>query len=415
MVIDTAFGTIERKVPAASPLPPDARGGRTAEDATRDAAALWGLPDFLYRAEVIRKGSGTRELGDNLLVVGALGLVVQVKRRETVTNNVDREQGWLAKNAAIALKQAHGTIRKLRSEPLVLTNVRGRTINVNGSAVRWIAVAVLDHPEAPRGVVPETEDSTNPSIVLLRRDWEFLFNQLKSTHAVGRYLERVVGENWELGAEPSRYFQLANADAHAQPSTVNLGLFGGVGRVIGGPQLPIEPAASGEDELPHLLLRWLLEDIATGPINGITEENRLHVLAELDRLGVSQRAEMGRYLLEAMELAANAPAGEVWWRHRQYAGADETRPLHLAYATCSHSWDDVIHGMFTTWVMLRHHQMGEAVGRHDHLTTVGIAVTPRHDGKRPWDTSLVAATGDLGLEPEVVAQYEGFWPLPEDV
>jgi hypothetical protein len=413
IVIDTAYGVLVREVPAASPLPPDSLGGHASEAATRDAAAIWGLPDFLYRAVVYRKGSSSREFGDNLLIVGDLGLVVQVKRREQPSADATREQAWLAKHSTIALNQARGTIRALSSKSLRLTNARGRSIDVDGSQIRWVAVAVLDHPNPPLGIVPVTEDSPVPSIVLLRRDWEFLFNQLKSSHAVGQYIERVVGESWEIGAEPSRYFQLANADAHAQPGPVG-DLLGSGGRVRGGPQLPLEPAATGLDELPHLLLRSLLEDIATGPIDGLDEENRLHVLAQLDRLGVAQRAGIGTYLLGAMEAAASAPAGEVWWRHRQFAGADEKRPLHLGYATCSHEWDDVIRGMFTTWVSLRHHELGERLGRHDNLTTVGLAVTPRNDRRRPWDTSMVAAVGDLRLEPEVVAQYQQIWNRPDD-
>jgi hypothetical protein len=298
MVIDTAYGVLVREVPAASPLPPDSVGGYASEAAMRDAAALWGLPDFLYRAVVYRKGSSSRELGDNLLIVGDLGLVVQAKRRERPSTDATREQAWLAKHSTTALNQARGTIRALRSNALRLTNARGRTVEVDGGQIRWVAVAVLDHPDPPLGVVPETEGGPGPSIVLLRRDWEFLFNQLKSSHAVGKYIERVVGENWEIGAEPCRYFQLANADAHAQPGPVS-DLLGPDGRLVGGPQLPLEPAATGSDELPHLL-RSLLEDIATGPISGLGEENRLHVLAELDRLGVAQRAGIGTYLLQAM-------------------------------------------------------------------------------------------------------------------
>lgn len=57
----------------------------------------------------------------------------------------------------------------------------------------------------PEGVVPEVDESSNPTVVLLRRDWEFLFDQLKSTHAVCGYFERVPGDSIELGDEPMRY------------------------------------------------------------------------------------------------------------------------------------------------------------------------------------------------------------------
>lgn len=416
LVIDTAFGVLVRRIAGASPLPAEIPGGTVVEDAIRDAAATWGLPDFVYRAQVIQKGRGSRQIGDNILIVGDLGMVVQATRREGSTHDAAKERRWLEKNAATALAQAHGTIRTLRANRLRLTNHRERSIEVDGSEIWWLAVAVLEHPDPPRDVVPET-DGANPAIVLVRRDWEFLFNQLKSTYAVGRYIERVVGEPWELGGEPSRYFQLAQADARTRSGPVKIDIFGRTGRLVGGPMLPIEPAASGEDELPHLFLRSLIEDIATGPRNGVDEERRVHVLAELDRLAVSTRAAMGTYLLKSMELAAAAPPGQVIWRHRQYTNAQphaEGRPVHLAFGTCSHPWDDVIQGMFTTWVSLRHHQMGEALGDHEDLTTVGICVTPRTDGRRPWDTSMIAAWGNLDLDPDDIQQWEGFWPTPDE-
>jgi hypothetical protein len=349
------------------------------------------------------------------LVVQKLGIVIQVKRRETPTQHEDREQRWMKKSATAALKQAHGTIRVLRSSgPLRLTNGRGRAIDIDGRDLRWLAVAVIDHPVAPAGVVPDTADGPNPAVALLRRDWEFLFRQLKSSHAVGQYLERVNGQPVELGAEPARYFHLANADAHAEPEAVSTDVFGRGARVVGGPLLPIEPAGTGDEELPHLLLRSLIEDVATAQLTGVTEEARLNVLGELDRLPVSQRAGIGQFLLSAMDEAAKEAPGQVVWRQRQLVSAQESlRPLHLGFATCSHEWDRRLRGMFTTWVELRHHQLWERLGRPEHLTTVGIAVTPRSDGLRPWDTSVVAATGDLDLDPDDLSFYEKVWPVQE--
>ena len=142
--VDTAFGTVVRTISGATPLPPDVRGGHVAEDAVGDAAAEWGLPDFVYRAQVQQKGGrGRRQIGDNLVIVGDLGMVVQVKRRENPTTNEDRERSWLTKNAAEALGQAHGTIRTLRAGRPRLTNHRDRVLEVDGSDIRWFAVAVL--------------------------------------------------------------------------------------------------------------------------------------------------------------------------------------------------------------------------------------------------------------------------------
>lgn len=70
LIVETAAGILMRRVPNSSPLPPDREQGKAAEGAIQDAAALWGLPDFTYRGQVVRVGSGVRELGDGLLVVG---------------------------------------------------------------------------------------------------------------------------------------------------------------------------------------------------------------------------------------------------------------------------------------------------------------------------------------------------------
>ncbi|MEU5695436.1 hypothetical protein [Actinosynnema sp. NPDC020468] len=53
--------------------------------------------------------------------------------------------------------------------------------------------------------------------MLTRRDWEFLFDQLHSTHAVLDYLLRTVGDRCELDGEVQRYHEFALADQQAEP------------------------------------------------------------------------------------------------------------------------------------------------------------------------------------------------------
>ena len=139
LIINTAFGVMVRTIAGASPLPAEVTGGSVVEDAIRDAAATWGLPDFVYRAQVIQKGKGSRQIGDNILIVGDLGMVVQAKRREGSTHDATKERRWLEKNAAAALAQAHGTIRTLRANRLRLTTTgSGRS--------RWTAVRFAGLP-----------------------------------------------------------------------------------------------------------------------------------------------------------------------------------------------------------------------------------------------------------------------------
>ena len=106
MIVETPIGMVTRTIPNASPLREGDPPGTAAEAATRDAAAVWGLPDFVYRGQRERTGSGSRELGDGLLVVGDLGVVVQVKCREAPGRDADRERRWILKNVGIALRQA---------------------------------------------------------------------------------------------------------------------------------------------------------------------------------------------------------------------------------------------------------------------------------------------------------------------
>lgn len=79
--VETPDGVFLRPIMPASVLPPDVEHGGVAADATRDAAAFWGLPDFVFRPAMRARGSGSRELGDAILVVGDRAASVQVKAR----------------------------------------------------------------------------------------------------------------------------------------------------------------------------------------------------------------------------------------------------------------------------------------------------------------------------------------------
>lgn len=52
--------------------------------------------------------------------------------------------------------------------------------------------------------------------------------------------------------------------------------------------------------------------------------------------------------------------------------------------------------------------------RHDlassrDLMSVGILLTPRHDGLRPWETTMNAIDGDLELTPAEVQSLARVW------
>jgi hypothetical protein len=403
LIVPTPGGQLVTRIRPASPLNEDEPQGDAAETAARDAVAVWGLPDFVYRPSLRKLGSGSRELGDAVVIVGNQGLVVQVKSRVDATEDAARERSWLAKKAAEACRQAKGTVRQLRRESAQFVNARGRALNVDGNALRWLNVVVLDHPEAPDGVVPDTPGDT---VVLLRRDWEWLFEHLKSTHLVAQYLRRVAGEAVELGGEPVRYYNKARSDPAAEPDGVPAALLSPDGRAFSAPQLPM--LAVGDEpglDNGHLLLRSVMEDIATGPFDPARERERLHVLAQIDRLPVALRGDFGRVMMSALQEVLGAVPGETLWRFRLIRG--EGGRFHVGFGACSAS-SEMHRDAFSWWVQLRHHQLQQLTGIED-LTTVGILLTHRTDGQRPWDTTMVSVRGDLELTEEEIETFERMW------
>ncbi|RDI73177.1 hypothetical protein Gocc_3098 [Gaiella occulta] len=406
LMVETPTGVLVRRIPNAWPLPSDVTQGQAAEEAVHEAAAIWGLPDFTYRGHQIEVGQGTRELGDNLLIVGSVGVVVQVKSRTAPSDDAARERRWVKKQAGSALSQARGTIRRLRSQPVDLTNARGRTVRVDGANLRWISVVVIDHPDPP-AVAPAPFDSQAPAVVILRRDWNFLFELLKSTHAVATYLERVVGDPVELGREPVRYYELAMADHQAEPDKIDPALVGPSGLTIATPLLPL--AVPPEDARPHLLVRSIFEDIAITPAPDVDEGNRLAVLAELDRLPVTYRAEIGHFLEDGLAAVVDVGPEATEWRLRRFVGGLER--VHLAFGVCS-QFSDMHRDLFSWWVQLRHYDHAQVRGAADDLTTVGVLLSPRRDGVRAFDTTMIAVRGALDFSDEELRALREAWPNP---
>jgi hypothetical protein len=410
LIIDTPRGAMARIIPSASPLSTGIRQGYAAEAATHDAAAMWGLPDFVYLPETAALGSGTRELGDGLLVVGELGVVVQVKSRETATDDAGRETRWLEKKSAEAIRQGNGTIRQLKERPRRLTNLRGRSVDIDGNAHRWVVVVVLDHDAPPEETTPPLDEAKHPTVVLLRRDWEFLVDQLKSTHAVAEYFERVAGETVALGDEPVRYYDLAQADASTTPAPFHAELLSG-GEVVSTPLLPLAPVASS-DRRAHEMVRLIFEDIAVTRLQQASEQDRLRVLAELDRLPVGQRAGIGQFVLDAMAEVNVVSDDGIAWRLRSVRGRDGH--THLGFGACSRPYTEEIRDTFGWWVQLRHHDMLETADAGDGLTTVAVLLTPRSNRERPWDTTMCAASGALNFTGDELAVLRSMWPTPPE-
>ncbi|MCX4524405.1 MULTISPECIES: hypothetical protein [unclassified Streptomyces] len=72
-------------------------------------------------------------------------------------------------------------------------------------------------------------------------------------------------------------------------------------------------------------------------------------------------------------------------------------------------FDRDVQAAFTACVQLRHHEVTNRTGRTEESSALGVLLTQRHDGRRPWDTSTVRVHGDLELPPEDLQIHSEAW------
>lgn len=337
--------------------------------------------------EETAKGAATREIGDGTIVTGKRGLALQVKARENVSDKPEREASWLRKKAVDGLKQARGTIRAALAKPRVnLTNVRGREVTFDGEEIDWVPVVILDHTDVPDDVIVDAETGKRGFIVT-RRDWEFLWNQLRSTVAIVDYVHRVADEDpIPIGTETNRYFDLADKDARADPAPLEAWMSTTGATQFGGPTLPADPVHAS-DTFAHAVFRQVLDDIAETDFTG-DEQIRLEVLAKIDRFAVGYRADLGRTLLRRIDDCALATAGTFKAQHR--IALLDRGTLHVAFSVYSHL-TGYHREFYKTWLQVRRQEYLETSGTNpEEMWSVGVLLTPRPDGIRMWDTTIMA-------------------------
>ncbi len=397
-----------RRVTAATALDPRLPKGRAAEEAVASAASLRGLPDFVFPPAKRQTGSGVRELGDGIVFLTGMGLILQVKSRESATDRTERESHWIVKQVAAAARQAAGTLRQLRREPAELTNQRGRQVTVDGNRAKWVGVILIDHPDPPEGITPITDCAGLPVIVLLRRDWEFLFEQLGSTAAVVNYVHRVAGDPLELGDEPVRYYELAGKDATADPEPPrnSWGQQSGSERQSR-PILPQQPTSLGGSG--YAMFRMLLEDLANARTD--REEQRLAQLTLLDNTPVVYQAEIGSRLLDRLLHVKHVRVDSSSWDFRWLQ--DTQRPQQLCFGVCN-QYSNMHREIFRSRLALQHHRMiAHEWDPTDEPATTGVLLTPNYRlAERLWDTTTLTILGNTALSPEEVSAYEEGWRSP---
>jgi hypothetical protein len=396
-----------RPLPPALPLAPQLTAGIAAEKATLTAAASWGLPDFVFDPRVVDKGNASREIGDGTIIVDRRAIAIQVKTRESASDTPERAVQWAKKKIKEGANQAAGTIRSLTAHPVELVDGRGRRSVIEGAGLDWVRVVILEHPDHLVLTVDAEADGAAPMVPILRRDWDFLFDHLRSTSSVVDYLFRVGAESThELGHEPARYFELAQEDeisARRDPASWAAALGQ---RAASYPLLPTTPPDHA-DAQGHSMYRLILEEVAVAALTEGDDERR-RVLALLDRYPVADRTELGRLLLDHLDDVSTAPDSTMWRFRRVIL---DQGGLHLAFGTCS-TFSELHKEAFRQYAMLRHHDLCLAgpPDSSDELLTIAVLLTPRYDNHRLWATTLYGLKGDLGLSPEDIEPMRVLWP-----
>jgi len=399
LFIETEEGVRRRTILPAVPLPPDLERGIAAENAIRAAAAIWGMPDFVFEPAHETSGSGVREVGDGILVTSGTAVMIQSKSRQQSGDLAERESNWLSKNISKGLKQGTGSIRFLATRPVTMRNRRGRTVSIDGAALTWISLVLVDHDDVPEDYVPP--DLPGEAVVMMRRDWEFLFNQLRSARSVVGYLRRVAGERIPLGTEPVRYHELALADLEVEPAAAPEWTTSDA-TVSSVPLAPLEPAGSAATAA-HFVLRTIQEDVALCAIPAGEELVRIDLLSRLDSVPVASRTELGERLQAYMTEAKTWPKQTLITSTRIYlpvTSGEHDSPIVFMIAS---RLDEMTQMVFRARVELQHHDFF-AIADNDKLITVGVLLTPGTSSGREWDTTVIATSGALGLD----EAYVGF-------
>jgi hypothetical protein len=150
----------------------------------------------------------------------------------------------------------------------------------------------------------------------------------------------------------------------------------------------------------------ILEDIATAPLTDAIETDRLAVLARIEALPVGMRTDLGRTLLGMLEDVVDAPPDSTMWRFRRLRSQPPVP--YLMFGACTR-FNEAVRWAFGEWVLLRHYEFGQILGQANELTSVGVLLTPRHEGLRPWDTTMVTVSGPLELSEDRLLAMRQLW------
>lgn len=385
-------------IPAASPILPSDSVGHAVEETIGSAVAQWGLPDFVFLPVKERKGGALREVGDGLVIVGNLGLVIQAKTRTEPTSDLDREQRWVSKQISKACGQCDGTIRRLKSGDVELTNGRGRNLAFRAGEVFWLGVVIIEN-SAVDDFCFEPPATNEPYRVLTRSDWEFLFNSLQSTYAVANYLVRVQ-ESEMLGRESLRYIELAHEDlAMSRKSKPKWKIPEGMRRQSL-PVLPLDLPDAGNQE--QHLYRELMETVADCDFSDDEFINLHRMLSDFDAVPPNARADLGGKILEALDKLRD---NEDLFESRTFF-LGSTRMVGFAVQ----SWSEKNLAIFKAWAQLRHSKALRMDRTSNDLISMLLMISPSEAVGRRFEVAAMRLEGDIGLSGEELSALEQIIP-----
>jgi hypothetical protein len=267
------------------------------------------VPDFVYVPDIVAKGSGSREVGDGLLVAGERGLIVQVKSRDrdaARSDDLAKAERWCRKHAAKAVRQGEGTRRLLSTGGVRAVSLRGYA-RVLGLAGKWPIVSIIDHPLDP----PVAFDGPSDALYISLQDWLQLHGMVRSTLGLITYVDRALssGVRVPLGGEWKRYRELAAADlrwASFSPTAV--------------PVLPTEPL-DPNDRFAADLFSELMDLVADSSSLGWDPEHYLRFIERLDRTPTLARVQIGRKMIETFQTMARTRSRRSFFTMDRESGA----------------------------------------------------------------------------------------------
>lgn len=343
--------------------------GDAVESYARRLAGALGVPDFVYHPSKVRTGSGSREVGDGLLVVGEEGLILQVKSRNVEAGSSDdtgRAERWCSKHAAKARSQGMGTRRRLQQGGVEVTSLRGHSRTLPSSE-SWPVVVILDHPLAP-AVLFEPEPDT---LYLSVSDWLGLHALIRSTHGLIRYVHRALesGLNPGLGDEGSRYARLAEADALTAGSPTSV------------PVLPLAPLGD-EDQFAADLFTDLVEVVADPTSLGWHPEEYLRIVERLDEVPTLARVRLGRRMIARFNEMVRDQGPRGFFSMDRDTRARLCILYDFDHKVEADPTDRTFDALLAAYTTLRHSQAVES-GEDASVGTLGVGVLhhPR-DGRR---------------------------------